>query len=63
MKIEHYNLYTYFILIIQNRLPLIIRYHREVLEKYITGIVNNNIERLVWQQIGVCLLRFKNRCK
>ncbi|PVD51025.1 transposase [Terrimonas sp.] len=42
MKIEYYNLYTHFILITQNRMPLIVENYRERLEKYITGIVNNN---------------------
>lgn len=41
MKIEYYNLYTHFILITQNRTPLITSNYRERLEKYITGIVNN----------------------
>ena len=42
MKIEYKNLYTHFIFIIQNRLPLIQEQHRERIEKYITGIVSNN---------------------
>lgn len=46
MKIEYNNLYTHFILITQNRLPLISEKNRERLEKYITGIVNNNNSKL-----------------
>lgn len=46
MKIEYYNLYSHFILITQNRIPLIIEQHRERLEKYITGIVNNNNSKM-----------------
>jgi len=42
MKIKYNNLYTHFIFITQNRLPLIVEKHRERIEKYITGIVNNN---------------------
>ncbi|SRR5258705_13209249 len=46
MKIEYYNLYTHFILITQNRLPLIPEKSRERIGKYITGIINNNHSRL-----------------
>lgn len=46
MKIEYNNLYTHFILITQNRLPLIAEKNRERIEKYITGIVNNNHSKL-----------------
>lgn len=46
MKIEYFNLYTHFILITQDRLPLIAETFRERLEKYITGIVNNNNSKL-----------------
>jgi len=46
MKIEYHNLYTHFILITQNRLPLIIEESRIRIEKYITGIVNNNQSKL-----------------
>ena len=46
MKVEFYNLYTHFILITQNRLLLILEDHRERIEKYITGIVNNNGAKL-----------------
>ena len=46
MKIEYYNLYTHFILVTQNRMPLIAEKFRERLEKYITGIVNNNNSKM-----------------
>ena len=45
MKIE-YNLHTHFILITQNRAPLIHEVNRERIEKYITGIVNNNQSKM-----------------
>src|SRR5215831_12781213 len=46
MKIEYYNLYSHFILITQDRLPRICEGIRERVEKYITGIVNNNDSKL-----------------
>ena len=46
MKIEYHNLYTHFILITQNRMAAIPEKNRERIEKYITGIVNNNDSRL-----------------
>lgn len=46
MRIEYNNLYTHFILITQNRLPLIAEKNRGRIEKYITGIVNNNNSKL-----------------
>src|SRR5215467_4947185 len=46
MKIEYYNLYTHFILITKDRTPCILEKHRERIEKYITGIVNNNDSKL-----------------
>jgi putative transposase len=42
MKIEYNNLYTHFIFITLNRIPFITEKNRERIEKYITGIVNNN---------------------
>ena len=42
MKIEYNNLYTHFVFITLHRQPLIKVEHRERIEKYITGIVNNN---------------------
>ncbi|MGI8952465.1 MAG: transposase [Chitinophagaceae bacterium] len=46
MKIEYNNLYTHFIFTTLHRLPLISEKHRERIEKYITGIVNNNDSHL-----------------
>jgi putative transposase len=46
LKIEYNNLYTHFILITQNRIPQITEKNRVRIEKYITGIVNNNDCRL-----------------
>jgi REP element-mobilizing transposase RayT len=46
MKIEYHNLYTHFILIAQNRIPSIPQKNRERIEKYITGVVNNNHSKL-----------------
>ena len=42
MKIEYNNLYTHFVFTTLNRMPLILEKHRIRIEKYITGIVNNN---------------------
>lgn len=41
MKIEYNNLYTHFIFSTLHRLPVIEERHRQRIEKYITGIVNN----------------------
>ena len=46
MKIEYNNLYTHFILITENRIPCISESNRNRIEKYITGIVNNNNSKL-----------------
>jgi len=46
MKIEYNNLYTHFILITQNRVPFIQEAVRSRIEKYITGIVNNNQSKM-----------------
>ena len=46
MKIEYNNLYTHFILITQNRMPFIQETNRPRIEKYITGIVNNNQSKM-----------------
>lgn len=46
MKIEYNNLYTHFIFITLNRQPLIQEIYRNRIEKYITGIVNNNDSKL-----------------
>jgi REP element-mobilizing transposase RayT len=42
MKVEYNNLYTHFVFTTLHRLPLIAEEHRQRIEKYITGIVNNN---------------------
>lgn len=46
MKIEYNNLYTHFILTTLHRIPVIEEKRRERIEKYITGIVNNNDSQL-----------------
>ena len=46
MKIEYNNLYTHFIFSTLHRLRIIEETHRERIEKYITGIVNNNGSQL-----------------
>jgi len=46
VKIEYNNLYTHFIFVTKNRLPLIVEKNRERIEKYITGIINNNESKL-----------------
>lgn len=46
MKIDYNNLYTHFIFTTLHRSPLIQEKHRERIEKYITGIVNNNFSQL-----------------
>lgn len=42
MKIEYNNLYTHFVLVTEKRTKSITSTNRERIEKYITGIVNNN---------------------
>ena len=46
MKIKYNNLYTHFIFITLNRIPVIKEKNRNRIEKYITGIVNNNASKL-----------------
>jgi putative transposase len=46
MKIEYNNLYTHFIFVTLNRQPIIQEVHRVRIEKYITGIINNNGSKL-----------------
>lgn len=46
MKIQYNNLYTHFIFVTANRLPLIIERNRVRIEKYITGVINNNESKL-----------------
>ncbi len=46
MKIEYHNLYIHFILTTLHRQPIIPEKNRIRIEKYITGIVNNNQSKL-----------------
>ncbi len=46
MKIEYNNLYTHFLFTTLHRLPVIEEKHRQRIERYITGIVNNNDSHL-----------------
>jgi len=46
MKIEYNNLYTHFVFSTLQRQPLITKNNRVRIEKYITGIVNNNSSKL-----------------
>ncbi len=46
MKIEYHNLYTHFVFITLGREPLIPEKNRDHIEKYITGIGNNNSSKL-----------------
>ena len=46
MNIEYNNLYTHYIFTTLHREPLISENHRERIEKYITGIINNNESQL-----------------
>lgn len=46
MKIEYHNLYTHFIFTTSERQPLISEANRNRIEKYITGVINNNHSRL-----------------
>ena len=42
MEVQYNNLYTHFVFTTLNRMPLIQEQFRQRIEKYITGIVNNN---------------------
>ena len=42
MKVEYNNLYTHFVFTTLRREPIIMEENRQRIEKYITGIVNNN---------------------
>ncbi len=46
MKIEYNNLYTHFVFTTFHRLAVIPEKHRIRIEKYITGIINNNQSKL-----------------
>ena len=51
MKIEYNNLYTHFVFTTLHRLPVISETSRERIEKYVTGIVNNNYSKLAAYEI------------
>ena len=61
MKIEYNNLYTHFIFITVNRLPLIIEKNRIRIEKYITGIVNNNDSKLSEESLATIVAESSER--
>jgi len=42
MEVQYNNLYTHFVFTTRDRYPSIEEVHRERIEKYITGIVNNH---------------------
>jgi len=42
MEVRYNNLYTHFVFTTRDRYPFIAEVHRERIEKYITGIVNNH---------------------
>ena len=42
MNVQYNNLYTHFVFTTQDRFPCIAEIHRERIEKYITGVVNNH---------------------
>ena len=46
MKVEYNNLYTHFVFTVFQRQPLISERNRIRIEKYITGIINNNDSKL-----------------
>jgi len=46
MKIEYNNLYTHFVFTTHKRERIISEKHRERIEKYITGVVNNNASKM-----------------
>ncbi len=46
MKIEYNNLYTHFVFSTFERQPIIPECNRVRIEKYVTGIVNNNLSKL-----------------
>ena len=46
MKIEYHNLYTHFVFTTLHRERLRAEENRERIEKYITGIVNNNKSKM-----------------
>ncbi len=46
MKIEYNNLYTHYVMVTSNRQSVIPESSRDRIEKYITGVVNNNDSHL-----------------
>ena len=46
MEIKYNNLYTHYIFVTLNRSPIIPEINRQRIEKYITGIVNNNDSKM-----------------
>ena len=46
MKVEYNNLYTHFVFSTLHRKPIISEKNRARIEKYITGIVKNNLSKL-----------------
>jgi len=46
MRITYNNLYTHFIFTTRKREPLILEKHRNRIEKYVTGIIQNNASKL-----------------
>jgi len=47
MKIEYNNIYLHFVFTTFNRTKIILEKHRDRIEKYITGIINNQKETLI----------------
>jgi REP element-mobilizing transposase RayT len=43
MEVQYNNLYTHFVFTTQDRFPAITETHRNRIEKYITGVVNNHL--------------------
>jgi putative transposase len=60
MKIEYNNLYTHFIFITTNRLPIIEESNRVRIEKYMTGIVNKLSEETLATIVADSTERFIN---
>ena len=46
MKIAYFNIYIHYVMVTKNRFPFIYEEHRERIEKYMTGIAQNNHSRL-----------------
>jgi len=52
MKVEYNNLYTHFVFSTLHRKPIISEKNRARIEKYITGIVKNNLSKLYVTQVS-----------